>query len=106
MFCLPLSLSDLIEVAPEVPDDLEKGTREMVALRCLEDLLSRSNGLAFDDPSTIETKVGFSLSESCEDVLQHIMDEVNLQTPYLILEYFENGNCNVQFFSPFVTFHL
>lgn len=66
----------MIEAAPEIPDDLGKNTREMVALRCLEDLFCRSdNGIA-NDVTSKELKVTFDLSESCEDVLQSILQEV------------------------------
>lgn len=67
---------DLIETAPEIPDDLAKVTREMVALRCLEDLFGSSDKVNNDGLSCTENKVGFALSESCEDVLQQILQEV------------------------------
>lgn len=63
-------------MAPELPDDLAKSTREMVALRCLEDLFSPSDKVNDDDLSATDKKVEFALSESCEDVLQRILQEV------------------------------
>lgn len=74
----PSILHELIEAAPEIPDDLGKNTREMVALRCLEDLFCRSdNGIA-NDVTSKELKVTFDLSESCEDVLQSILQETSV----------------------------
>lgn len=70
-------LHDLIETAPEIPDDLAKVTREMVALRCLEDLFGSSDKVNNDGLSCTENKVGFALSESCEDVLQQILQETS-----------------------------
>lgn len=70
-------LHDLIEMAPEFPDDLAKVTREMVALRCLEDLFGSSDKVNNDGLSSMEKKVGFALSESCEDVLQQIIQETS-----------------------------
>lgn len=61
----------MIELAPDLDDDLGKNMREMLALRCLEALCGLSN-----EVSNGHSKVGFDFSESCEDVLQHIMHEV------------------------------
>lgn len=67
----------MIEAAPELPDDLGKNIKEFVALRCLEGLFASQNEVASDVPSTQGLKVGFDLSESCEDVLQRILQEVS-----------------------------
>lgn len=64
-------VSDLIELTPELPDDLGKNMREMLALRCLEYLFGPTNGT-----TTLDSKVGFDFSKSCEDVLQCILHEV------------------------------
>ena len=69
-------VSDLIELVPELPDDLGKNMREMLALRCLECLFDPSNGVRNGDCSTLDSKVGLDFSKSCEDVLQHILHEV------------------------------
>lgn len=61
----------MIELAPDLDDDLGKNMREMLALRCLEALCGPSN-----EVNNGHSKVGFDLSESCEDVLQHIMHKV------------------------------
>ena len=71
-------LSDLVQSAPELPDDLGKNTREMIALRCLEDFIAPQNGITSNGPSAEGPKVQFDLSESCEDVLQRILQEVKL----------------------------
>lgn len=63
----------MIELAPDLDDDLGKNMREMLALRCLESLCSPTN-----EVNNGRSKVGFDFSESCEDVLQHIMHEVIL----------------------------
>lgn len=62
----------MIELAPDLDDDLGKNMREMLALRCLESLCGPTN-----EVNNAHSKVGFDFSESCEDVLQHIMHEVN-----------------------------
>ncbi|KAK2654426.1 hypothetical protein Ddye_014282 [Dipteronia dyeriana] len=69
-------LQELVEMVPESTDDLAKSTREMVALRCLEDLFDSSDGLNKDGVSAMENKIEFDLSQSCEDVLQHILQEI------------------------------
>ncbi|KAK3220904.1 hypothetical protein Dsin_014874 [Dipteronia sinensis] len=69
-------LQELIDMVPESTDDLAKSTREMVALRCLEDLFDSSDGLNKDNVSAMENKIMFDLSQSCEDVLQHILQEI------------------------------
>ncbi|XP_044494949.1 uncharacterized protein LOC123217927 isoform X2 [Mangifera indica] len=68
-------LHDLVEMAPQLPDDLAKNTTGMVALRCLEDMFGDANEHINDFLSETEVKVGFALSESCEDVLQRILQE-------------------------------
>ncbi|KAJ6778703.1 RING/FYVE/PHD ZINC FINGER SUPERFAMILY PROTEIN [Salix koriyanagi] len=74
----PSILRELIEAAPEIPDDFGKNTREMVALRCLEDLFCRSDNGVANDVTSKELKVTFDLSESCEDVLQSILQETTV----------------------------
>lgn len=48
----------------------------MVALRCLEDFIAPQDGITSDAPSAAGSKVQFDLSESCQDVLQRILQEV------------------------------
>lgn len=75
----PLILHDLIEAAPELPDDLGKNAREMVALRCLEHLFSGSVGhTGHAIPCASDKRVPFNLSDSCEDVLQSILQETSV----------------------------
>lgn len=77
-------ISDLVEMVPDLPE-LAKSMRELVALRCLEDLFGASNGHANDGLSDTVEKVGFALSESCEAVLQHILQ--NQKVIYFIVIY-------------------
>ncbi|PON72835.1 GAMYB transcription factor [Parasponia andersonii] len=69
-------LQDLVKAAPEIPDDLAKNAKEMVALKCLETLFAPPhNEITSDVPSTQGLKVGFDFSQSCEDVLKRILQE-------------------------------
>ncbi|KAL5572999.1 hypothetical protein UlMin_022596 [Ulmus minor] len=69
----PSLLHDLVDTAPELPDDLGKNTNEMVALKCLEGLFAPVCANTSEAPSVQDSKVRFDLSESCEDVLQRIL---------------------------------
>lgn len=75
-------LLGLIEAAPVLPDDLGKNTREMIALRCLEELFGPTNGLR--DVAPPDSRVVFDLAASCEDVLKHIVQEVKYGTYFLV----------------------
>ncbi|GKV25726.1 hypothetical protein SLEP1_g35121 [Rubroshorea leprosula] len=66
-------LNDLIERAPDLPGDPGKNARERVALRCLEELFGPIVRLA--GVVTPASRVCFDLSQSCEDVLQCILQE-------------------------------
>ncbi|XP_021893308.1 uncharacterized protein LOC110811202 isoform X1 [Carica papaya] len=70
-------LRDLVKMVPEFSDDLGKNAREMVALRSLEELFGVSDGLTKGSDAP-ETKAEFDLSASCEDMLQHILQETSL----------------------------
>lgn len=72
-------LTDVIVRTPELLDNLDKDTREMVSLRCLESLFGQSNGIK--NPSAPHLKSRFNFSQSCEDVLKHILSEMS--TPNL-----------------------
>ncbi|KAL5744041.1 hypothetical protein ACOSP7_026898 [Xanthoceras sorbifolium] len=72
-------LQELVEMVPESSDDLAKSTREMIALRCLEDLFDSGDGLNKDGVSAVDNKIVFDLSQSCEDVLQHVLQEADLK---------------------------
>ncbi|KAH7512460.1 hypothetical protein FEM48_Zijuj12G0093100 [Ziziphus jujuba var. spinosa] len=74
----PSLLYDLVKTAPKLPDNLGKNTRERIALRCLEALFVPCNGNTSDVPSVQGSKVRFELSESCEDVLQRILQETSV----------------------------
>ncbi|CAK7350336.1 unnamed protein product [Dovyalis caffra] len=69
-------LRDLIDAAPELPDDLGKNMREMVALRCLGDLFGSSDEITNYVPCR-EQKIIFDFSESCEFVLESILKEIS-----------------------------
>ncbi|KAM7270538.1 hypothetical protein ACFE04_029752 [Oxalis oulophora] len=72
----PSILHDLIQLAPELPEDLGKRAVEMVALRCLEDFFPADDGLvaaAHDKDS----KCSFDLSLSCVHVLETILQETS-----------------------------
>ncbi|XP_024018435.1 uncharacterized protein LOC21385959 [Morus notabilis] len=74
----PSLLHDVVQSAPELPDDLGKNTREMIALRCLEDFIAPQDGITSDAPSAAGSKVQFDLSEGCQDVLQRILQETSV----------------------------
>ncbi|EFH63419.1 hypothetical protein ARALYDRAFT_339050 [Arabidopsis lyrata subsp. lyrata] len=65
-------LNDVFEMAPKLPDYLGEYTNEMVAFRCLASLF------ASDLVSEADSKIEFDSSESCEYVLQCILDEIPL----------------------------
>ncbi|XP_054786011.1 uncharacterized protein LOC129292487 [Prosopis cineraria] len=66
--------------APAVPSDFERNTIELVARRCLEGSLGSAGGLNFDAPSSLDSRLGFAVSRSCEDVLHQILHEVPLSS--------------------------
>ncbi|GLT66354.1 hypothetical protein SLA2020_387220 [Shorea laevis] len=66
-------LNALIERAPDLPGDPGKNARERVALRCLEELFGPIVRLA--GGVTPASGVHFDLSQSCEGVLQCILQE-------------------------------
>lgn len=67
----------MIDLAPVGPDDLGESTRELVALRCLEELSVQ--GVNLDASSTLDSRAGFDFSRSCEAVLQEIFHEVKVK---------------------------
>lgn len=71
--------SDLLgQIGSAIPDHMSKNARERIALRCLEELFGSSSDyrMSTDVPSSQNSKISFDLSESCESVLKHIIDEV------------------------------
>ncbi|RXH81131.1 hypothetical protein DVH24_005045 [Malus domestica] len=66
-------LHDLIAMAPTLPEDTGNNAKEMVALKCLESLFSPCNVMSSDVPSSQHSKIGFNLSETCENVLKRIV---------------------------------
>ncbi|KAG7589335.1 Zinc finger PHD-type [Arabidopsis suecica] len=65
-------LNDVFDMAPKLPDYLGEYTNEMVAFRCLASLF------ASHVVSEADSKIEFDSSESCEYVLQCILDEIPL----------------------------
>ncbi|GAB2266988.1 hypothetical protein Dimus_001974 [Dionaea muscipula] len=77
-------LYDLIKKMLQLSGDLEINAREVVALRCLEDLFPFSNGLENDNITSFQSKIGMDSSKSCEDALHCLLQEVplsNLRKP-------------------------
>ncbi|KAF3442573.1 hypothetical protein FNV43_RR16489 [Rhamnella rubrinervis] len=72
----PSLLKELLEIAPKF--DLGNNTKEMVALRCLEGLFARFDGNPNNVPSSQCSKIRLELSESCEDVLQQILQQISV----------------------------
>ncbi|RDY07134.1 hypothetical protein CR513_08785, partial [Mucuna pruriens] len=70
------TLQGLIDAAPVEPDQYSKNLRELVALRCLEELSTRVVDPSYS--STLDSRVGFNFSRGCEDVLQEILGEIPL----------------------------
>ncbi|KAK6945320.1 hypothetical protein RJ641_026422 [Dillenia turbinata] len=64
--------------------ELGKNAREMVALRCLEELFSPNNEISDDCSASMGTKVGFDSSKCCEDVLHEIWHDVLASDPRTI----------------------
>ncbi|KAG2321923.1 hypothetical protein Bca52824_015136 [Brassica carinata] len=74
-------LHDVFEMGPkQLPDNLGELTNEMVAFRCLASLFDSSTSK--DDVASAdadaESKIDFDSSQSCEHVLQCILDEIPL----------------------------
>ena len=66
----------MIDIAPVKPDGFSNNSRELIALRCLEGLVEYAGRINSNASSTLNLKVGFDYSESCEDVLLRILQEV------------------------------
>ncbi|CAL1385058.1 unnamed protein product [Linum trigynum] len=69
-----LVLLQLIEQASAFPTDFAKSAREKVALRRFEALYAMTNGV----PSSSEPKVTIDQSNSCEDMIRTILQELPL----------------------------
>lgn len=79
-----MAFSDLIAMAPTLPEDIGNNATERVALKCLESLFSPCNVMSSDVPSSQHSKIGFNLSETCENVLKRIVNEVRFSTFWLL----------------------
>ncbi|MED6184211.1 hypothetical protein PIB30_045242 [Stylosanthes scabra] len=71
-------LQDLVSAAPVAQDDFCEKTRELIALRCLEEIFDSAHRVECDAAVSagLDSRVRFDFSSSCEDVLQKIMDEI------------------------------
>lgn len=67
-------------MGPNLPDYLGEHTNEMVAFRCLASLFDCSSSVQSKDvlSDANKSKLEFDSSESCEYVLQCILDEVQM----------------------------
>ncbi|CAA7058242.1 unnamed protein product [Microthlaspi erraticum] len=68
-------IHDVFEMNPKLPDYLGEHANEMVAFRCLASLFDSSTSSQSKDGIS---KIEFDSSESCEHVLQCILDEIPL----------------------------
>lgn len=70
---IPLpTLQGLVDAAPVRHDDFCENTKELFALRCLEELYAPFSS------STLDSSVELDSSRSCGDVLREILHEVPL----------------------------
>ncbi|MED6142992.1 hypothetical protein PIB30_002816 [Stylosanthes scabra] len=78
------TLQSLVDVAPVAKDDFCEKTRELISLRCLEamfDFNSAHHRVDYCDAAaaaSLDSRVQFAFSTSCEDALQQIVAEVPL----------------------------
>ena len=71
-----MNIVDVFEMGPkQLPENLGEQTNEMVAFRCLASLFDSSTSKD-DVVSDAELRIEFDTSQSCEHVLQCILDEV------------------------------
>lgn len=68
----------LVESAPVLRNELGENLRELISLRCLEQLYGPANinETTSDVPQDLDSGPMFELSRSCEDVLGDILQEV------------------------------
>lgn len=78
-----LCCAGLIDAAPVGPDDFSENTRELIAMRCLEELSASSaraqaqaQGVNLVTYSSLDSRVRLDFSRTCEDVLQEILQQV------------------------------
>ncbi|XP_057718967.1 uncharacterized protein LOC130933383 [Arachis stenosperma] len=73
-------LQALIRAAPVARADFCGKTRELIALRCLEEIFDSAHRVGCDEATSasLDSRVRFDFSSSCEDVLQKILDEIPL----------------------------
>ncbi|RYR51754.1 hypothetical protein Ahy_A06g026735 isoform A [Arachis hypogaea] len=67
----------LIRATPVVRADFCGKTRELIALGCLEEIFNSAHRVGCDEATSasLDSRVRFDFSSSCEDVLQKILDE-------------------------------
>lgn len=82
LFVIGLCCAGLIDAAPVGPDDFSENTRELIAMRCLEELSASSSaraqaqGVNLVTYSSLDSRVRLDFSRTCEDVLQEILQQV------------------------------
>ncbi|KAL9265282.1 hypothetical protein AKJ16_DCAP18892 [Drosera capensis] len=74
-------LLDWFERCPELFGYLDKDGREVLALRCLEELFAPCDGSETEDITHNHSRIGLDLSNSCVDVLNCLSLEVLLSNP-------------------------
>lgn len=70
-------LIDLIRRTPDLTADIGKNARELVCFKLLETFSVEGNQNNNEDASALCQKIEFDPSDSCEDVLGHILQEVS-----------------------------
>ncbi|XP_004516067.1 uncharacterized protein [Cicer arietinum] len=69
------TLQGLIDAAPVRTDNFGENTKELIAMRCLEEIYASSSSFS---SSTLDSRVGLDFSRTCDGVLQEILREVPL----------------------------
>ncbi|MED6146123.1 hypothetical protein PIB30_031604 [Stylosanthes scabra] len=77
------TLQSLVDLAPVAKDDFCEKTRELISLRCLEAIFYSDSAHRVDycddaAAASLDSRVQFDFSTSCEDALRQIVGEVPL----------------------------
>lgn len=68
--------TDLIRRTPDLTADIGENARELVCFKLLETFSVEGNQNNNEDASALHQKIEFDPSDSCEDVLGHMLQEV------------------------------
>lgn len=68
--------TDLIRRTPDLTADIGKNARELVCFKLLETFSVEGNQNNNENASALHQKIEFDPSDSCEDVLGHMLQEV------------------------------